>query len=193
MKSERRIKKIQSVIEKRQPDLTVVLENIHDPHNVSAILRSCDAAGILMVNLVYNTERFPKPGKKSSASAYKWVDSRKFQSINECFSQLKREGFLIAASVVSDKSESLYKLDLTKKIALVFGNEHRGVSQEALEKADILFRIPMFGMVQSLNVSVACGITIYEALRQRLEIGIYDTPRISGDDFQYMIAEWLKR
>ncbi|MGB9591977.1 MAG: TrmH family RNA methyltransferase, partial [Candidatus Kryptoniota bacterium] len=116
-----------------------------------------------------------------------------FQSINECFSQLKREGFLIAASVVSDKSESLYKLDLTKKIALVFGNEHRGVSQEALEKADILFRIPMFGMVQSLNVSVACGITIYEALRQRLEIGIYDTPRISGDDFQYMIAEWLKR
>jgi tRNA (guanosine-2'-O-)-methyltransferase len=193
MKSERRIRKIQNVIGKRQPDLTVVLENIHDPHNVSAILRSCDAAGILNVNLVYNTEQFPKPGKKSSASAYKWVDSRRFRSIDECFLQLKKEGFLIAASIVSGDSEDLYKLDLTKKVALVFGNEHRGVSEDAAEKADILFHIPMFGMVQSLNVSVACGITIYEALRQRLTSGCYDIPKISGDDFQSMISDWLKR
>lgn len=193
MKSERRIKKIRSVIEKRQPDLTLVLENIHDPHNVSAILRSCDAAGILRVNLVYNKEHFPKLGKKSSASAIKWVETRRFQSIDECYSQLKREGFLIVASVVSEESEALYNLNLTKSVALVFGNEHRGVSEEAAEKADVRFHIPMFGMVQSLNVSVACGITIYEALRQRLVNGGYDAPKISGDDFNQMLSKWLQK
>ena len=128
-KTEKRLQKINSVIRSRQHSLTVVMENIHDPHNVSAIFRTCDAAGIPKVNLIYNYESFPRIGKKSSASAYKWVDKEKYKSVDECYSDLRKNGFKIFASSLSEKSKNLYELDLTQKAAIVIGNEHRGVSE----------------------------------------------------------------
>lgn len=193
MKSERRIERLSKAIKLTQPDLTVVLENIHDPHNVSAILRSCDAVGVRNVNLLYTTESVPKIGKKSSASAYKWVERRSFKSVSACYNALRDEGFTIAASVVSDESVSLYDLDLVKKVALVFGNEHRGVTEEASASADARFQIPMHGMVQSLNVSVACAITLFEALRQRMRIGDFRKSKLSDSDYQKMLDEWMKK
>ncbi len=177
----------------KQPDLTVVLENIHDPHNVSAILRSCDAVGVREVQLLYTIDSFPDIGKKSSASAKKWIERRKHRSVDECYGFLRKQGFTVYATRIADKCSSLYALDLTKKIALVFGNENRGVSDEAAEKADGIFQIPMLGMIQSLNVSVACAVTLFEALRQRQSCGQYDSSKLSDEELNQLIKEWTEK
>ena len=190
MKTEKRINKITSVINTRQKSLRVVLENIHDPHNVSAIFRTCDAVGVNDVRLVYYIEKLPKIGKRSSASAFKWVDRIKYKSVTECYNKLHEEGFLIYASALSEDSQKLYELDLTKKIAIVFGNEHRGVSEEAAKLADGKFSIPMYGMVQSLNVSVAAAVVLYEALRQRLQKSMYDFSEYPKEELDMKIREW---
>jgi len=189
-KTEKRTNKIISVINARQKSLHVVLENIHDPHNVSAIFRTCDSVGVGKVSLVYNKEEFPRIGKKSSASAYKWVEKEKYKSVRDCYSSLKENGFNIFVSSISSESKSIYDLDLSQKAAIVFGNEHRGVSKEAEELADEKFIIPMYGMVQSLNVSVAAAITLYEALRQRLIKAMFDKSEYSKDELEIKIKEW---
>lgn len=193
MKSERRLARLTEAIRHTQPDLGVVLENIHDPHNVSAILRSCDAVGVRKVSLLYTSESFPRIGKKSSASAYKWVERVQFRSVPQCYNHLREEGFLIAASVVNRESTSLFDLDLNRKTVLVFGNEHRGVSDEASVGADVRFQIPMYGMVQSLNVSVASAIALFEALRQRIRSGKAGRPGLSDTDMRRMLEEWEKK
>jgi len=192
-RTEKRIEKIKWVLSKRQPSLQVVIENIHDPHNVSAIFRTCDAAGIPRVSLVYNVEKFPKIGKKSSASAYKWIEKNKYKSISECYNQHREQGYLIYASSLNPDSKNLYELDFTKKSVLVFGNEHRGLSQEAQELADERYFIPMFGMVQSLNVSVSAAISIYEAVRQRLLKGMYDKSEMDDDALNALLDSWSKK
>jgi tRNA (guanosine-2'-O-)-methyltransferase len=192
-RTEKRIEKIKWVLSKRQPSIHVVFENIHDPHNVSAIFRTCDAAGVPKISLVYNVEKFPKIGKKSSASAYKWIERSKYKSVEECYSQLKIEKFVIYASSLNANTKSLYDLDFTKKSAIVFGNEHRGLTKEAEDLADERFYIPMFGMVQSLNVSVSAAITIYEALRQRSLDGLYEKSEMMPKELKKMIDEWAKK
>jgi len=192
-KTEKRQKKIASVIKSRQPSLRVVLENIHDPHNVSAIFRTCDAVGVPKVSMVYNIEEFPKIGKKSSGSAFKWVEKEKYKTITECFNKLRKEGFVIYASSIKEGSKNLYDIDLTKKAAIVFGNEHRGISDEAAKFADDLFLIPMYGMVQSLNVSVAAAVVLYEALRQRKTSGMYEESEMNKGEINQMIEKWIKK
>ncbi len=175
----------------RQPDLHIVLENIHDPHNVSAIFRSCDAVGVPLVSLVYTTEKFPKIGKKSSASAFKWVDKQKFSSIEECYTQLKSQGMKIYSTTLVPGAKSILDVDFTVPCAIVVGNEHRGVSQEAIELADESVFIPMAGMVQSLNVSVATAVVLYEAYRQRMKLNMYSnepTEKTAG-----IVEKYLKR
>lgn len=191
--TERRREKMLTVLRGRQPGLTIVMEDIHDPHNVSAMLRSADAVGVMEVQLLYINEHFPKMGKKSSASASKWIRRRPFASVRECYDALRAEGFRICATHLGRRSTSLYELDLTGKTALVFGNEHRGVSEEAASLADVNFQIPMMGMIQSLNVSVACAVTLYEAHRQRRLAGIYDTPQLSKRQIAAELKQWSKR
>lgn len=191
--SERRLQKITSVVNARQHSLRLVLENIHDPHNVSAIFRTCDAVGIPKISLLYYTEKFPKIGKKSSASSRKWIETEKFTSVKECFASLKNEGYFIYASSISDDAVDLYKLNFKKKIAIIFGNENRGVSSAALNLADKKFKIPMYGMVQSLNVSVAAAIVQYEALRQRQQRGMYDRSELSKQQIEQLVESWAKK
>lgn len=192
-KSEKRLNKIVSTLKRRQFDLMVVLENIHDPHNVSAIFRTCDAVGIPKVSLVYTIEKFPKIGKKSSASAFKWVEREKYKSIENCYSELRKDGFKIYASSISEDSRSIYELDLSQKVAIVLGNEHRGVSNEASHLADERIMIPMFGMVQSLNVSVAAAIILYEAARQRIIKGKYEISQISENELDRLVEQWCSK
>jgi len=173
--------------------LKVVIENVHDPHNVSAIFRTCDAAGIPQVSLIYNSEPFPKIGKKSSASAFKWIKRERFKKVESCYGKLKQDGFKIYASQLSDDAKNLYDLDLTEKVAIVLGNEHRGISDEASRLADERFLIPMYGMVQSLNVSVSAAVVIYEALRQRKQKGLYDNPVYSREEVEELINEWSRK
>ncbi len=192
-KTEKRLEKITRVINSRQHSLTVVMENIHDPHNVSAIFRTCDAVGIPKVNLVYNYETFPRIGKKSSASAFKWVDKEKYKSVDECYSELRKNGFKIFASSLSENSKNLYELNLAQKVAIVVGNEHRGVSDEAAKLADETFLIPQFGMVQSLNVSVATAVILYETMRQRFTKGMYDKSELDKNLLEKMIDSWCEK
>jgi len=189
--TERRKEKIIAVASSRQDSLRLVLENVHDPHNVSAVFRSCDAVGIPKVSLIYNIEKYPKIGTKSSASAFKWVQKEKFTEVEMCYKTLREEGFTILASSLKPNSLNLYDLDLTKKVALVFGNEHRGISDEAENLADNIFYIPMQGMVQSLNISVAAAVTLYEAMRQRMLKGFYTQANDNPELLEQRITDWL--
>ena len=192
-KTEERLEKITRVVRSRQFSLNVVLENIHDPHNVSAIFRTCDAVGIPEVSLLYNSEEFPKISKVSSASAMKWVDYEKYTDTGECFNALRDRGYRIYATALTEKSKGLYDTDLTQKAAVVMGNEHRGVSEEAASLADELIVIPMYGMIQSLNVSVATAVICYEALRQRLAKGMYGKSELNDAELNNMIDEWCSK
>ncbi|MBK7258554.1 MAG: RNA methyltransferase [Ignavibacteriae bacterium] len=191
--STRRQKRIAEVLGRRLPGLTVVMENIHDPHNVSAILRSCDAVGVVGVELLYTTEKFPRIGKKSSSSASKWVDRRKHTSVESCFATLRAEGYRILATRVTTGSRTIFEEDLSGPIAFVLGNEHRGVSDDALRLADAAVQIPMQGMIESLNVSVATAVLLYETLRQRLARGPLPAPALPPGDYDRLLQDWLHR
>ncbi len=192
MPTARRLQKMQKVLQNRQPDLTVVCENIHDPHNVSAILRTCDAVGIPSIHLVYTTEKFPKLGRKSSASAINWIEihrHRKYQGVQE---MLKKQGMMLYGTSLDSPNMSIYEVDWTLPSAVIVGNEHRGVSDEALAITDHKIYIPMFGMVESLNVSVATAVILYEACRQRLSAANYpaDNPE---EWLEKKLHHWIKR
>ena len=191
--TERRRRRMRDVLARRQPDLTVVIENVHDPHNVSAVLRSCEAVGVLAVHLVYTVEERPELSRITSASAVKWLDVVHHPDLPACYAALRARGFAIYATHLGVASRDLYDLDLTAPVALVFGNEQRGVSDEALELADGSVVIPMMGMVQSLNVSVACAVSLYEALRQRRAAGAYDRARLPEADLEERLVTWLQR
>ncbi|MCP5062180.1 MAG: RNA methyltransferase [Ignavibacteriae bacterium] len=192
-KTEKRLKKIERVTSARQFSLRVVLENIHDPHNVSAIFRTSDAVGVPQVDLLYTYEKFPKISRVSSASSKKWVEQKQYDSTEECVKQLKDEGFKIYGTILSDKAEDIYDLDFTEKIAIIMGNEHRGISNEIIEACDKHIYIPMRGMIQSLNVSVATAVVLYEAQRQRAEKGMYDKSELSENDLDNLIDEWCNK
>jgi len=192
-KTERRLKKIEKVAAARQFSLRVVLENIHDPHNVSAIFRSCDAVGIPQVDLLYNVEKFPKISRVSSASSKKWVEQRKFEKVDECITILKQEGYKIYGSILSEDAENIYDLDLTEKVAIVMGNEHRGISEEMIDAVDKHIYIPMRGMIQSLNVSVATAVILYEAQRQRALKGMYSKSELKKEELEELINIWCDK
>lgn len=189
-----RAARLRAVLEKRQPGLTVVFENVHDPHNISAVLRSCDAVGVLEAHGIYNGRTtFPELGAKSSASARKWVDVHLHDTVDDCYAVLRKQGFRIYTTHMSGDAVSLFDLDLTHPIALVFGNEHDGVSEEARLLADGNFLIPQVGLIQSLNISVACAVSLYEAYRQRTNAGMYDTPQMAEATINDRLADWSGR
>jgi tRNA (guanosine-2'-O-)-methyltransferase len=191
--TEKRLNKFKAVAKARQHTLHLVLENVHDPHNVSAVLRTCDAVGIPAVSLLYYLEKFPRIGKKSSASAVKWIEKEKYTNIKQCYNSLREKGFKIYATSLTEGAINLYDLDFTSKCAIVLGNEHRGVSDEAAELADEKLFIPMFGMVQSLNISVAAAVIIYEALRQRSAKGMYNESTLDKKELDLVIDKWCRK
>jgi len=178
------------VLKNRQPDLSIICENIHDPHNVSAILRSCDSVGVQQVYLLYNHEEFPKLGKKSSASAKKWIETIKVKNEIELREKLKSEGRTIYATHINQKADSVFNVDWTQPSAIIVGNEHRGVSEKALNIADRNVYIPMFGMIKSLNVSVAAAVILYESARQRIKMGMYPNNLLSEDWIEHRLKLW---
>ncbi len=188
-----RVEKLKSVLSRRQTDITIVLENVDDPHNVSAVLRSCDATGILNVHLVYRNDKFPSLGERSSASARKWVHQIQHDSIEGCYNHLRNEGKTILTTHLTSSAIGLYEVDFTKPLAIVFGNEHSGVTEEAISKADGNMLIPQAGIVQSLNISVACAVTLFEAYRQRMKAGLYDQPQLTSEVLNDTLCEWLMK
>ena len=190
MTDERR-QKMEEVLSKRQNNLTVVLENLFDPHNISAVMRSCDAVGVQEI-YVLNTKipRHKKWGERSSSSAHKWLTVHQYTNSKQCFATLREKFDTILTTHLSSDAVSLYETDLTQRVALVFGNEHSGVSEEVRNLADGNFIIPQVGMIRSLNISVACAVSLYEAFRQKQLKGHYNKPSLNTKDYALLRKQW---
>ena len=190
MTPERR-EKLLSVLRKRQNDLAVVLENVQDPHNISAVMRTCDAVGVQDI-YVLNTSipMHKKFGPRSSSSAAKWLTVHQFEDAALCFAALRKKYNRILTTHLAGDSVNLYNIDFTKSIALVFGNEHSGVSEDIRKLADGNFIIPQSGIIRSLNISVACAVSLYEAFRQKSLAGHYDQEKLSGSLQQELFKTW---
>ena len=183
--------RIESVLAHRQNDLTVVLENVFDPHNISAVMRSCDAVGIKEI-YVLNTKipRHKKWGSRSSSSAAKWLQVHQFEHAGDCFAALRKRYNRILTTHLSSDAVGLYNTNLTESVALVFGNEHSGVSEEIRDLADGNLVIPQVGMIRSLNISVACAVTLYEAYRQKVAAGHYATQKLTNEEYASLRQTW---
>ena len=186
-----RTERLNNVLAKRQPGLTVVLENVSDPHNISAVMRTCDAVGIQDIYIL-NTKigLHEKWGEKSSSSAAKWLTVHQFTDAGECFTALRKKYTKIYTTHLSTDAVGLYDLDLTVSVALVFGNEHSGVSEEIIGMADGNFLIPQVGIIKSLNISVACAVSVYEAYRQKNIAGHYDEQQLKGEELNLLRENW---
>jgi len=195
--TDERLERIENVARKRQTDLTVVLENVHDPHNIGAVLRTCDSIGIWEVFILNNDPDLVKNpvviGKGASTGARKWLDVKVFNDTELCYSAIRENYSTILGTHLETDSKSLYELDLTSPTAFVFGNEHAGITEESLKHLDGNFIIPQVGMVQSLNISVACAVTLYEAYRQRDEKGLYEKEISANEDYQAIRKEMIER
>lgn len=184
-----RYRRIIEVLHRRQPDLTVILEGVHKPHNLSAIQRSCDAAGVMAVHAVA-PDRPYRTHRKTAMGSAKWVDSHSHSSVTAAIDQLHDSGFHIVAAHFSDRAVDYRAENYTRPVAILMGTEKYGVSEAALTKVDGEITIPMHGMVASLNVSVAAAIILYEAERQRRLAGLYDKPRLAEENIQEYLFRW---
>ena len=186
-----RSEKLLKVLSKRQANLTVVLENVQDPHNASAVMRTCDAVGIQEVYiLTTKIPRHKKWGYRSSSSALKWLTIHEFDNLEACVAALRKKFSKILTTHLSSDAVSLYDINFTESIALVFGNEHAGVTEEFRALADGNFIIPQMGIIQSLNISVACAVSIYEAMRQKMVAGHYDKASLPQEQMDSLLTQW---
>ena len=167
------------------------MENVSDPHNISAVMRTCDAVGIQDIYIL-NTKIPPhkKWGAKSSSSAAKWLTVHQFTNAVECFNELRKRYKKIYTTHLSTDAVGLHELNLTEPVALVFGNEHSGVSEDIIAMADGNFIIPQVGIIKSLNISVACAVSLYEAYRQKCNAGHYGNVKLDGEKLQALRNDW---
>ena len=187
--TEERLKKIISVLKKRQKDLQVFTDNVKNQHNFSAILRTCDAVGVL-----YLYYRFLGQGElineEITMGSHKWVLHKEVKDVDSFFKEKKENGFQIVATYLSKESIDFRDVDYTKPTLIVVGNEVQGVSREVLKYADKQIIIPMYGMAQSLNVSVATGVILYEAQRQRALKGMYEKSSLNEEEINNIVKKW---
>ena len=191
MLTSERVQRFHTVASHRLHDI-VVLENIHDPHNAAAALRNCDAFGIQEVHVIFQTEKMFNPeklGKLTSASANKWLEVKTWESSSECYSSLKKEGFYIAATAIDIKAQSFDSFHLpTQKTAFIFGNEGYGISETAKKMADTLLYLPMYGFVDSLNLSVTVGVVTHYIAQKRHKT---DMSCYSQEESKKLAEKWI--
>jgi len=183
-----RLKRISEMLDKRQPELTVCMEGVHKAHNLAAVVRSCDAVGVSDVHAVWKNEEMEVRGG-SAAGSQNWVKVHNYHKTADAIAALKQQNMQVLVTNLSATAVDFRDIDYTKPTAIILGQEKFGASEVALELADQDIVIPMVGMVQSLNVSVACSVVLYEAQRQRQEAGLYDYPRISEERRQEVLFE----
>jgi tRNA (guanosine-2'-O-)-methyltransferase len=164
--------RIDAVVRHRFRTLTVVVEDLRDPHNQAAVLRTAEGLGLLSAHVVDTGAQTFQPNRGVTRDADKWLDVRRYGAVEPCLDALKAEGIALYAGALDPAGVSLYELDVCRPCAFVFGNEHRGVSPAIRERADRLFRIPMRGFVESFNVSVAAAICLAHAVHQREVAGM---------------------
>ncbi len=177
--TDKRVEKFKSIVAKKQYNLGIVLENVHNPHNIGAVLRSCDAVGVMDVYLIYTADRLGfdtyKKGSSSAQGADKWLNVHVYDNLENCMKEVNTKYDKVYATNFTEEAKSLYDLELSGSVALVFGNELDGVTTDMMQYVDGNFIIPQEGMAQSLNISVACAVSLYEVRRQRALKKMYDT------------------
>jgi len=189
MTPERR-QRLDGVLSRRQPDLTVLAENLRKPRNFSALVRTCDAVGIHEVHAVPGADQVRRHWH-TSQGAEKWVHVCVHASTAAACSTLRERGFTVLAASLADEAVNYREIDYTQATALLLGTERFGVTEEALALADRQITIPMMGMSQSLNVSVACAVVLFEAAAQRRAAGLYGNNRLPAETFRRERFEWL--
>lgn len=185
--SPERFARITSMLERRQPELTVLLERVHKPHNLAAIVRTADAAGVSDVHATWEDKAMRLAGNKSATGSQNWVNVHSHETTEEAIQALRDQGMQIIATNLSDTAIDFREVDYTKPTAILLGQEKTGITDEALALADQDVIIPMVGMCQSLNVSVASALILYEAQRQREKAGMYGGDCRLSDDEQHRI------
>ncbi len=184
-----RYNKMVKILNQRQMDLTVLMEHVETPHNIAAIARTCDAVGIFEAHAVSRLHELDLKQRASSGSR-KWISLKTHNNLENAFGYLKNRGFAIYCAHLDDHALDFRAVDYTKPTALVLGTELEGVTPEAVAMSDGCVMVPMFGMIQSLNVSVTTALILYEAQRQRMEKGLYDTRQLDDERFNNLMFEW---
>ncbi|MGQ9618849.1 MAG: TrmH family RNA methyltransferase [Candidatus Aminicenantia bacterium] len=184
------MKRIKEILGFRQNDLRLIFENIENQHNASAMLRTCDSVGILDIDVILPESGTFSTTPSITTGAEKWLRINFYNSTEACIGTLKSNGFKIACTYNEKNSLKPWEVNFCQKIAIIFGNEKEGVSEEARSLSDFRIWIPMFGMVRSLNVSVSAGMILYEALRQRFLKGYYGSERLREDEFKELLRLW---
>jgi tRNA (guanosine-2'-O-)-methyltransferase len=189
MSTPKRFHRLRAVLDRRQPDLTVLLEDVQVPRNLAAILRSCDAAGVLEAHAVWPGGRL-KISRPASGGNRKWLPVHKHRTLARALEQLQSRGLRVLAAHPAANAIPFREVDYTLPTALLLGNEDDGLTEEALAGADAVVAIPMEGMGTSLNVSVAAALILFEAQRQRRAAGFYDRPRLDAETYARTLFEW---
>ena len=187
--SPERYQRLKKTLDNRQLDLTVVMENVHKPHNFAAIVRSCEAVGVAQAHAMVRDGRMSKHIHTSAGSS-KWVNVDSYNDIDEPFNKLRTQGYQLLTAHLDDSAVDFREVDYTKPTAIVMGSELHGISDHAAEMADQSIVIPMMGLTESLNVSVATALILFEAQHQRQAVGMYDTCQIDPDTYTKTLFEW---
>ena len=183
-----RFERLQAILARRQPDLTVLMDRVHKPHNFSAVLRTCDAVGVFHAHVV-PTEDFEAAHDTAGGSS-RYVRLVRHATLDEALATLRAAGASVVAAQPGPDAMDFRAVDYTRPTALLLGTELDGLSPEAVAAADRRVAVPMYGAVESLNVSVAAAVILYEAQRQRERAGLYDEPRLDGDLARATLFEW---
>ena len=185
-----RLRRLVEVLLKRQKDLVVFSENVKNEHNFSAIIRTCDAVGVLNLYYTYDGNKTKIYNEHITMGSHKWVFLHRVEDAVSTLEGFKKRGFQVVATKISPNSVCFWEIDYTKPTVVVVGNELKGVSEEVSQIADVNMIIPMYGMAQSLNVSVATAVILYEAQRQRSQKGMYDKPQLTVEEIKEILKKW---
>ncbi len=188
-----RLNKIKRCLDRRQPDLAVITDHMHKPHNVSAVMRTCDATGVFSLHAVMPANESFRARSGIAMGSDRWLDVHVHSDITAAITLHKQDGFEIVAVHKSERSGNFRDIDYCRKTAVLFGAELFGVSEQAADLADRHVSIPMQGMVESYNVSVAAAIVLSEAQRQREEAGFYADCRLDQSVYDRMVFKWYRR
>ncbi len=187
-----RLERIKRALNFRQPDLVLVVDNVRSPHNFSALLRTAEAMAFLEVHAIVPERKVSLVQKGITQGAYRWLEINAWNSPEEILPSLKGRGLRVVVTALDEEAKDFREVDYTVPVAIVVGNEAEGVSEKTLSMADDVIKIPMYGMVQSLNVSVAFGMIAREAINQRERKGMLGKVRLSPEKYSQLMLKYLK-
>ncbi|EAT13075.1 tRNA (guanosine(18)-2'-O)-methyltransferase TrmH [Bermanella marisrubri] len=184
-----RVQRMHDILRKRQPDLTLITDAVFKPHNLSAIIRSCDAFAVNELNVVWPYDDY-QTFRGRAMGSQQYVNVKTHKDVSQAIQGFKQQGYQIVAAHFCDQAVPHYDIDYTKPTAIVMGAEKNGVSAKAMDLVDHSIIVPMEGMVQSLNVSVAAALILSEAMHQRKNKGMLGENQLDSETYQIQFFEW---